>query len=81
MGLDDAPARSEPDAGSLDGLVEPGERREDPLAGLRGDATTAVAQSRWLALEYARRARGSIDGEVDRDALEALTFAVVDREG
>jgi geranylgeranyl pyrophosphate synthase len=44
-------------------------------------ATTAVAQSRWLALEYARRARGSIDGEVDRDALEALTLAVVDREG
>ena len=43
-------------------------------------STTAVAQSRWLALEYASRARGALDGEADRDALEALTFAVVDRE-
>lgn len=46
----------------------------------RVGATTAVAQSRWLALEYARQARAALDGEADGDALEALTFAVVDRE-
>ncbi len=43
-------------------------------------STSALAQSRWLALEYARRARAALDGEPDRDVLEALTFAVVDRE-
>jgi geranylgeranyl pyrophosphate synthase len=43
-------------------------------------STAAVAQSRWLALEYAQRARGALDGAADHDALEALTFAVVDRE-
>lgn len=65
---------------------------EDPLvwAALAGDgaedalervaATTALAQSRWHALEWARRAREALDGEPDREALETLTYAVVDRE-
>lgn len=43
-------------------------------------ATSALAQSRRLALEYAQQARAALDGDADREALEALTFAVVDRE-
>jgi geranylgeranyl pyrophosphate synthase len=66
--------------------------REDPLvrdalAGAtvedaleRVAATSAFERSRALALEYADRARSALDGEPDRDALEALTYAVVDRE-
>jgi geranylgeranyl pyrophosphate synthase len=66
--------------------------REDPLvrdalAGASVDdalervaATSALERSRSLALEYAERARAALDGEADRDALEALTYAVVDRE-
>ena len=44
-------------------------------------ATGALEASREVALEYARRARAALDGELDRDSLEALTRAVVDREG
>ncbi len=55
-----------------------GERVEDALE--RVGATAALDQSRALALEYSERARGSLDGEADREALDALTFAVVDRE-
>jgi geranylgeranyl pyrophosphate synthase len=43
-------------------------------------ATSALTQSRWLALEYAQQARAALDGDPDRESLEALTFAVVDRE-
>ncbi len=43
-------------------------------------ATSAIERSRALALEYSDRARAALDGELDRDALEALTYAVVDRE-
>jgi geranylgeranyl pyrophosphate synthase len=42
--------------------------------------TGALERSRALALEYSERARAALDGEPDRDALEALTYAVVDRE-
>ena len=63
------------------------ERVRDALAGERVEgaldrvgATTALEQSRVLALEYSERARAALDGEPDRDALEALTFAVVHRE-
>jgi len=55
-----------------------GEPVEDALE--RVAATSALDRSRALALEYAERARASLDGEPDRQALEALTFAVVDRE-
>ena len=55
-----------------------GEHVEDALE--RVGATAALDQSRALALEYSERARGSLDGEADREALDALTFAVVDRE-
>jgi geranylgeranyl pyrophosphate synthase len=51
---------------------------EDALE--RVAATSALERSRALALEYAERARSLLDGEPDREALEALTFAVVDRE-
>ena len=53
-----------------------------PLDGalVRVAATGAVERSRELALDYAKRARGSLDGELHRDELEALTHAVVDRE-
>jgi geranylgeranyl pyrophosphate synthase len=66
--------------------------REDPLIwrALAGEpvddaleriiATGALEQSRWLALEWSHRARAALDGEADGDALEALTYAVVDRE-
>ena len=40
----------------------------------------ALDDARELALRYAERARGVLDGEPDRDSLEALTYAVVNRE-
>jgi geranylgeranyl pyrophosphate synthase len=43
-------------------------------------ATGALEASRGLALAYAERARGALDGEPGRESLEALTYAVVDRE-
>jgi geranylgeranyl pyrophosphate synthase len=66
--------------------------REDPrvAAALAGEPvddalervaqTSALERSRALALEWSQRARASLDGEPDREALEALTYAVVDRE-
>jgi len=66
--------------------------REDPLVwrALAGEpvedaldrvaATGALEEARVLALDYALRARAELDGEPDRESLEALTFAVVDRE-
>jgi geranylgeranyl pyrophosphate synthase len=42
-------------------------------------ATSALDQSRKLALEYARRAVEALDGTVRREELEALTYAAVDR--
>ena len=40
----------------------------------------ALEEARIYALEYAARARASLDGEPERASLEALTHAVVDRE-
>jgi geranylgeranyl pyrophosphate synthase len=53
-----------------------------PLDGalLRVAETGALEVSRELALDYARRARGCLDGHARRGELEALTDAVVDRE-
>ena len=53
-----------------------------PLDGalVRVAETGALEASRELALDYARRARASLDGHVRRDELDALTDAVVDRE-
>ncbi|MDQ3890869.1 MAG: polyprenyl synthetase family protein, partial [Actinomycetota bacterium] len=42
-------------------------------------ATGALETAREVALEYARRACAAVDGEPDREALEVLTNAVVDR--
>src|SRR5947209_4390750 len=53
-----------------------------PLDGalVRIAATGALDEARQVALDYARRARARLDGELHRDELEALTHAVVDRE-
>ncbi|HEX6700799.1 MAG TPA: polyprenyl synthetase family protein [Gaiellaceae bacterium] len=53
-----------------------------PLDGalVRVAATTALARSRELAQEYAVQARACLNGELRRDELEALTYAVVERE-
>ena len=53
-----------------------------PLDGalIRVAETGALESSRELALDYARRARACLDGNLRRDELEALTDAVVDRE-
>jgi geranylgeranyl pyrophosphate synthase len=65
--------------------------REDPLvkAALAGGsiegalvrvaATGAIERSRAIALDYAREARAHLNGELHREELEALTYAVVDR--
>jgi geranylgeranyl pyrophosphate synthase len=47
---------------------------------VRVAATGALEESRKVALDYARRARARLDGELHREELEALTHAVVDRE-
>ncbi|MBW3592121.1 MAG: polyprenyl synthetase family protein [Actinobacteria bacterium] len=66
--------------------------REDPLVhrALAGESvpdalvrvaeTGALERSREIALEYARTAWAALDGDPDRDALEALAVAVVERE-
>jgi geranylgeranyl pyrophosphate synthase len=47
---------------------------------LRVAATGAIEESRQVALAYARSARACLNGEVRREELEALTYAVVNRE-
>jgi geranylgeranyl pyrophosphate synthase len=47
---------------------------------VRVAATGALDEAREVALDYARRARARLDGELHSDELEALTHAVVDRE-
>ena len=53
-----------------------------PLDGalIRVAATGALEEAREVALDYARRARACLNGELHRDELEALTHVVVDRE-
>jgi geranylgeranyl pyrophosphate synthase len=54
-----------------------------PLEGalVRVAATGALERSRDVALDYARKARACLNGELYREELDALTHAVVDREG
>jgi geranylgeranyl pyrophosphate synthase len=47
---------------------------------VRVGASGALARSREVALDYALRARESLDGCARREELETLTFAVVERE-
>jgi geranylgeranyl pyrophosphate synthase len=47
---------------------------------LRVASTGALDESREVALAYARNARACLNGELRREELEALTYAVVDRE-
>jgi geranylgeranyl pyrophosphate synthase len=53
-----------------------------PLDGalVRVAATGALEESRDVALDYARKARACLNGELHRDELESLTHAVVNRE-
>ena len=53
-----------------------------PLDGalVRVAASGALERSREVALDYARRARACLNGQLYRDELESLTHAVVDRE-
>jgi geranylgeranyl pyrophosphate synthase len=53
-----------------------------PLDGalVRVAASGALERSRDVALDYARRARACLNGQLHRDELESLTHAVVDRE-
>jgi octaprenyl-diphosphate synthase len=55
--------------GSLDGAL------------VRVAATGAIERSRQVAVEYAARARACLNGESHYDELEALTRAVVERDG
>jgi geranylgeranyl pyrophosphate synthase len=55
---------------------------EDVPDALRAVAATgALDDARSVALEFASRARAALDGEPDRESLEALTYAVVERRG
>jgi len=47
---------------------------------LRVASTGAIEESREVALAYARNARACLNGEVRRDELESITYAVVNRE-
>ena len=47
---------------------------------VRVAASGALERSRELALDYARRARACLNGELHRDELASLTHAVVNRE-
>jgi geranylgeranyl pyrophosphate synthase len=47
---------------------------------LRVASTGALEESREVALAYARSARACLNGELHREELESLTYAVVDRE-
>jgi geranylgeranyl pyrophosphate synthase len=47
---------------------------------LRVASTGALEESREVALAYARSARACLNGEVHREELESLTYAVVDRQ-
>jgi geranylgeranyl pyrophosphate synthase len=53
-----------------------------PLDGalVRVAASGALERSREVALDYARRARACLNGQLHRDELESLTHAVVNRE-
>ena len=66
---DDSAVRDALAGGPLDGAL------------VRVAATGALERSREVALDYARRARACLNGELHRDELEALTHAVVNREG
>ena len=46
---------------------------------VRVAATGALDRARAVALEYAERARAWLNGEVHREELEAMTYAVVER--
>ncbi len=47
---------------------------------LRVASTGAIEESREVALAYARNARACLNGELHREELEFLTYAVVNRE-
>ena len=64
---EDEAVRSALGGGSLDGAL------------VRVGMTDALARSREAALDYAAKARSYLGGQLHREELEALTYAVVDR--
>jgi geranylgeranyl pyrophosphate synthase len=64
----DAVVREALAGGSLEGAL------------VRVAATGALDRSRAVAFEYAERARACLDGELHREELEAMTYAVVERD-
>jgi geranylgeranyl pyrophosphate synthase len=65
---DDAVRDALAGGGALDGAL------------LRVASTGALEESREVALAYARSARACLNGELHREELESLTYAVVNRE-
>jgi geranylgeranyl pyrophosphate synthase len=65
---EDAVVRDALAGGSLDGAL------------VRVAATGALDRSRVVALDYAQRARACLNGEIHSAKLEAMTYAVVNRE-
>jgi octaprenyl-diphosphate synthase len=65
---EDVVVRRALEGGSLEGAL------------VRVAASGALERSRETALDYARRARASLNGAVRREELEALVDAVVDRD-
>jgi geranylgeranyl pyrophosphate synthase len=65
---EDAVVRAALGGGPLDGAL------------VRVAASGALERSREVALDYARRARACLNGQLHRDELESLTHAVVNRE-
>ena len=65
---DDSAVREALAGGSLEGALA------------RVAATDALERSREAALAYAAKARSQLRAESHREELEALTYAVVDRE-
>ncbi len=69
-------------AAQRDGQVRAALAGEAQLEGalLRVASTGAIEESREVALAYARNARACLNGELHREELESLTYAVVNRE-
>jgi geranylgeranyl pyrophosphate synthase len=69
-------------AAQRDGAVRAALAGESQLEGalLRVASTGALEESREVALAYARSARACLNGELHREELESLTYAVVNRE-
>jgi len=66
-------------AGGSGGFALAGEAQLEGAL-LRVASTGAIEESREVAFAYARNARACLNGELHREELESLTYAVVNRE-